>query len=139
MKKINHLEEGEELQLDFQKLKKVAAGDNVIPAIVQDIETKEVLLLGYVNQAALTNTLNEKVATLWSTSRNTLWIKGKTSGDMLDMVEVRVNCEQNSLLYLVKKRTDGACHTKNSEGQARPTCYYRRIDNDKLSFISDEI
>ena len=64
---------------------------------------------------------------LWSTSRNELWHKGATSGDTLDLVEVRVNCEQNSLLYRVRPTTGGACHTTGPDGRARPGCYYRRL------------
>src|SRR5687768_9815745 len=66
-------------------------------------------------------------AVLWSTSRDELWHKGATSGDVLDVVEVRVNCEQNSLLYRVIPRTGGACHTTGADGRARPACYYRRV------------
>ena len=63
----------------------------------------------------------------WSTSRNELWVKGKTSGDYLQLVEVRVNCEQNSLLYLVRPNAGGICHTKNEAGEPRD-CYYRTLD-----------
>jgi phosphoribosyl-AMP cyclohydrolase len=75
------------------------------------------------------------VAAFWSTSRDELWVKGATSGDTLELVEVRVNCEQNSLLYLVKPLGQGACHTKGADGQARPSCYYRRIKDGRLQFI----
>ncbi len=123
-----HLEEGSELLLDFEKLKKVTAtGHSVLPAVIQDVETKEVLLVGYVNREALDYALKNRVATMWSTSRNELWIKGATSGEYLDLVETRVNCEQNSLLYLVKVRGTGACHTKKKNGDPRYGCYYRRI------------
>merc|ERR1719330_425027 len=56
-----------------------------------------------------------------------LWIKGETSGDFLDLVEVRVNCEQNSLLYLVRPRRTGACHTRDASGLTRVSCYYRKL------------
>ena len=135
---MNHheLEEGHELALDFTKLKKVAdCGENLVPAVAQDASTGEVLIVGYANQLALETTLKEGMATFWSTSRNELWIKGKTSGDYLQLVEVRVNCEQNSLLYKVKPVGKGACHTKNENGSPRRGCYYRTIDNNnKLSF-----
>ena len=75
------------------------------------------------------------MATFWSTSRNELWIKGKTSGDYLEIVEVRVNCEQNSVLYRVRPKGQGACHTKDKDGVARSGCYYRIIEKDgALSF-----
>ena len=64
---------------------------------------------------------------LWSTSRNELWRKGGTSGDVLELAEIRVNCEQNSLLYLVRRTTGGACHTLLPSGSSRPGCFYRAI------------
>jgi phosphoribosyl-AMP cyclohydrolase len=130
------LEEGSELMLDFTKVTKVAqCGEAVLPVAVQDADTKEVLLLGYANKAAFDYTLEHGIATFWSTSRNELWIKGATSGDTLEIVEVRVNCEQNSLLYLVKPLGEGACHTKDGSGKARASCYYRRIRDGQLAPI----
>ncbi len=67
------------------------------------------------------------IATFWSTSRNELWIKGATSGNNFELKEIYVNCEQNSLLYLVLPKVDGICHTRNSKGEAR-NCYYRRVN-----------
>ena len=122
------LEEGRELHLDFDKLAKVAqTGVPVLPAVVQDARTGEVLIVAYVNQEALEYTLEQGVAAFWSTSRNELWVKGATSGDSLRLVEVRVNCEQNSLVYLVEPLGQGACHTKDAGGNTRVSCYYRRI------------
>jgi phosphoribosyl-AMP cyclohydrolase len=89
-------------------------------------------VVAYANQQALEKTLETGIATFWSTSRNELWIKGATSGDMLKIDEVRVNCEQNSLLYLVRMMGGGVCHTKDAEGKTRPTCYYRVIKGGKL-------
>ena len=131
------IEEGTVLQLDFTKLKKVAAcGADVLPAVAQDIDSGEVLILGYVNALAFETARREGMATFWSTSRNELWIKGKTSGDYLKIVEIRVNCEQNSLLYLVRPAGKGACHTKDKSGTARSGCYYRKINPDgSLSFV----
>jgi phosphoribosyl-AMP cyclohydrolase len=59
-----------------------------------------------------------------------LWRTGATSGDVLELAEIRVNCEQNSLLYLVRRTTGGACHTLAPSGSARPGCYYRAITED---------
>ena len=129
---MNHqeLEEGKKLNLDFTKLKKVAAcSEDIIPAVAQDADTGEVLIVGYANKLAFETTLKENMATFWSTSRNELWIKGKTSGDYLEIVEVCVNCEQNSLLYRVRPKGKGACHTKDSNGVSRAGCYYRVIKN----------
>eukprot|EP00933_Yihiella_yeosuensis_P031983 TRINITY_DN25569_c0_g1_i1.p1 TRINITY_DN25569_c0_g1~~TRINITY_DN25569_c0_g1_i1.p1 ORF type:complete len:190 (-),score=31.13 TRINITY_DN25569_c0_g1_i1:357-863(-) len=122
------LEEGREFRLDWQKLRKVnRCEDDVVPVVVQDADSKEVLIVAFANEKALLETFRQKVCVLWSTSRNQLWIKGATSGDVLDLVDVRVNCEQNSLLYLVRPRNTGACHTKGPDGISRPSCYYRRL------------
>jgi phosphoribosyl-AMP cyclohydrolase len=122
------LEEGTLLTLDFDKLRKIGdRGQTVVPVVLQHAETGEVLYLAYANAEALRETLARRQAVLWSTSRDELWHKGATSGDVLDLVEVRVNCEQNSLLYRVLPRTGGVCHTRDAEGQARPSCYYRRV------------
>ncbi len=129
------LEEGTSIQLDFGKLNRVAqTGHSVIPVAVQDVESKAVLLIGYANRKALDHALEHGVATFWSTSRNELWIKGATSGNMLELVDVRVNCEQNSLLYMVRLKGEGSCHTKEN-GRARYGCYYRSIDNGNLAFV----
>ena len=134
----NVLEEGTEIRLDFEKLSRVAkTGHPVIPAAVQDVDSKAVLLIGYVNKQALEHALEHRVATFWSTSRNELWIKGATSGDMLDLIDVRVNCEQNSLLYMVRLRGEGSCHTRVGD-RPRYGCYYRSIVNGKLEFVEPE-
>jgi phosphoribosyl-AMP cyclohydrolase len=125
------LEQGDVLNLDFKKLRKVAGCEaDVLPAIAQDVKTGELLIVGYANQLALDTARECGMATFWSTSRNELWIKGKTSGDYLKIEEIRVNCEQNSILYLVTPAGKGACHTKNQAGVARTGCYYRRLNTD---------
>ena len=136
----NELENGTQLSLDFKKLAKVAAcGEDLIPAVAQDANTGEVLIVGYVNALALETTLREGMATFWSSSRNELWIKGKTSGDYLEIVEIRVNCEQNSVLYRVKPKGQGACHVKDERGIARTGCYYRKITKERrLTFTVNE-
>ena len=121
---MNDLEEGAALTLDFAKLDSTTG---VIPCAVQDADTREVILIAYVNEAALHRAIETRSAVFWSTSRNELWEKGKTSGETFDLVEVRVNCEQNSLLYVVRPRRGGICHTKNAAGEPR-NCYYRRVD-----------
>ena len=129
----HELENGTQLSLDFKKLAKVAAcGEDLIPAVAQDANTGEVLIVGYVNALALETTLSEGMATFWSSSRNELWIKGKTSGDYLEIVEIRVNCEQNSVLYRVQPKGQGACHVKDERGIARTGCYYRKILNSNV-------
>jgi phosphoribosyl-AMP cyclohydrolase len=127
---MNALEEGTTPTLDFEKLRKVAERDqHVLPVVLQNADSGEVLYVGYANELALRETVATRRAVLWSTSRNELWRKGETSGDVLDLVEVRVNCEQNSLLYRVRPRAGGVCHTRGADGRSRPGCYYRRLDD----------
>jgi len=126
----SRLEEGTELQLDFDKLAKaVGQSPHIIPVAVQNADTSEVILVAYTNEQAFRHSVETRVATFWSTSRNELWIKGATSGNDFELVEIRVNCEQNSLLYLVRPKGSGICHTSNAQGEAR-NCYYRRLDPD---------
>jgi phosphoribosyl-AMP cyclohydrolase len=133
------LEEGSELLLDFGKLRKVAtASEAVLPVAVQDAETGQVIMIAYANRQALDHTLEHGMAAFWSTSRDELWVKGATSGDSLQIVDVRVNCEQNSLLYLVKPLGHGACHTRGPDGETRRSCYYRRIDDGRLAHVAEE-
>ena len=133
---MKEIEEGSDLQLDFTKLQKVAkTGLPVLPVVVQDADSLDVLLVAYSNQEAIEHSIKTGIATFWSTSRNELWIKGKISGDTLQLVDVRVNCEQNSLLYLVRMVGGGVCHTKDAHGKTRRTCYYRSLKNGKLSFL----
>jgi phosphoribosyl-AMP cyclohydrolase len=131
---MSDLEEGKGLRLDFHKLAKAAAAcPEVLPVAVQNADTGEVILVAYANELALRTALETRSAVFWSTSRNELWEKGKTSGETFDLVEVRVNCEQNSLLYRVRPRRGGICHNKNRAGEPR-NCYYRR-----LSFETGEL
>ena len=136
------LEEVDKIILDFFKLKNYFIRVDgkwemeIMPVVVQDIITKEVLILAYVNKEALAYSLANRVAAFWSTSRNELWIKGLTSGSYLKLIEIRVNCDQNSLLYLVEPvNNSGACHTKDKNGY-RAGCYYRRmLTNGKLEKV----
>ena len=98
------IEEGLEVALDFDKVGKIGrAGQQVVPVVLQDADSGEVIFLGYANELAYRETLARGSAVLWSTSRNELWHKGASSGDVLHLVDVRVNCEQNSLLYRVRQ------------------------------------
>lgn len=122
------IEEGLAFALDFNKLTAIAATEQaVVPVVLQHADSGDVLFVGYANRDALEATLSERRAVLWSTSRNELWRKGATSGDVLDLVEVRVNCEQNSLLYRVRPVGDGVCHTTGADGASRQSCYYRSV------------
>lgn len=121
------LEEGTTLQLDFDKLAKAAQCPGVLPVAVQNADTHEVILVAYINKLALDKTIATRTLVLWSTSRNELWEKGKTSGETFDVLEIRVNCEQNSLLMIVRPKRGGICHTKNKNGKPR-NCYYRKLN-----------
>ena len=123
------LEEGDVLALDFAKLARVSEAGAVLPCAVQRVDTGDIVLVAYVNEAALRAAVAGRSAVFWSTSRNELWEKGKTSGETFELIEVRVNCEQNSLVYRVRPKRGGICHTKNREGRPRD-CFYRRLDFD---------
>jgi phosphoribosyl-AMP cyclohydrolase len=110
-------------------------GSNLLPVVTQDYNTKEVLILSFVNKQAFDETVKSGYATYWSRSRNELWKKGLTSGDMLKVEEIRINCEQNSFLFLVTPQGKGACHAKKEDGNPHSSCYYRKIDSDTLTFI----
>ncbi len=123
------IEEGQTFQLDYDKLAKaVASSPGIIPVAVQNVDSGEVILVAYVNELALQRSLEVGEAVFWSTSRNELWHKGMESGNTFELLEVRVNCEQNSLLYRVRPRGGGMCHTRNASGQSRQGCYYRRLN-----------
>ena len=93
----------------------------LIPAIVQDIDTGEVLMLGYMNKESLRLTLSTGDAWFFSRSRQELWHKGETSGNFIKVVEIRKDCEDNSLL--VKARPMGpVCHTGNRN------CFFQTLD-----------
>lgn len=132
----DRIEESSQLEIDFSKLSKIGInGHMVIPVVVQDATSKEVLIVAYANDKAVAETFRLGEAVLYSTSRNELWHKGATSGDVLKVEEVRINCEQNSLLYLVTPKGQGACHTKDETGRSRSSCYYRVVeDNTRLRY-----
>ena len=94
------------------------APDGLVPAVVQDPDTKDVLMLGFMNRAALEKTLREGRVTFWTRSRQTLWTKGETSGHTLNFAALRVNCNDDSLLVLARP-VGATCHT------GHPTCYFR--------------
>ena len=93
----------------------------LVPVIVQDINTKEVLMLAYANREALKKTLETGYAHYWSRSRKKIWMKGETSGNIQRVVEVRIDCDGDAILYLVEQK-GVACHTGNY------TCFYRRLN-----------
>ena len=90
----------------------------LIPAIAQDVETGDVLMLAWMNAEALALTLDSGEAVYWSRSRNALWRKGETSGNTQRLVDVRLDCDGDTLLLSVEQRRVGACHT------GRRTCFF---------------
>jgi phosphoribosyl-AMP cyclohydrolase len=126
-------EHTKDLLLDFG-----ADGRTLLPVVTQDAVTKEVLILAFANREAFEETRRSGYATFWSRSRNELWKKGLTSGDLLRVEEIRVNCEQSSLVYLVTPQGKGACHAKRPDGLPYRSCYYRRLEADgSLSLVDD--
>lgn len=119
-----------EVMLDFGN-----DGNSLIPVVTQDYKTKEVLILAYVNRKAFEESISSGYATYFSRSRKEIWKKGSTSGDYLRVEEIRINCEQNSLLFLVTPEGKGVCHAKNPDGLPYGTCYYRKINNSELEFV----
>jgi phosphoribosyl-ATP pyrophosphohydrolase/phosphoribosyl-AMP cyclohydrolase len=95
--------------------------DGLVPAVVQDSENNAVLMLGFMNREALRKTLTEGKVTFWQRSRQKLWTKGDTSGNVLVFQSLRVNCNEDSLLVLARP-VGATCHT------GHPTCYYRQFN-----------
>lgn len=126
-------EHTKELLLDFGP-----DGRTLLPVVTQDARTKDVLILAFVNREAFEETRRSGFATYWSRSRSELWKKGLTSGDMLKVEEIRINCEQNSLVYLVTPQGKGACHAKQPDGLPYKSCYYRRIEPDGTLSLVEE-
>ena len=118
------LEETDILRPQFDKR------GGLLPVVVQDYQSYQVLMVGYVNELALQQSLDRKMATFWSTSRNALWTKGETSGDYLRLHEARIDCDQDAVLFLVERMGGGVCHTKDATGHARSSCFYRRVNSD---------
>lgn len=94
--------------------------NGLIPAIVQDISTKDVLMLAFMNAESLLKTIETGETWFWSRSRRELWHKGETSGNTQKVVEIRYDCDDDALLVLVEP-TGPACHT------GKQTCFYRKI------------
>ena len=103
--------------MDYSKL------DGLIPAVIQDSDTSEVLMVGFMNEVALAETQRTGYATFFSRTRNKLWMKGETSGNTLEVVEILVDCDDDTVLLKVKRQGDGnVCHT------GERTCFYRRLN-----------
>ena len=111
------------MELAFEKL------GGLIPGVVQDHQTGEVLMLGYLNSEALEQTQRTGEVHFFSRSRNRLWKKGETSGHVLRVREVRVDCDADALLFLVEPFGPGVCH----EGYR--SCFFRSLESDGRSTV----
>ncbi len=114
------------MELAFEKL------GGLIPGIVQDHETGDVLMLGYVNSEALEQTQRTGEVHFFSRSRNRLWKKGETSGHVLRVREVRVDCDADALLFLVEPVGPGVCH------EGYQSCFFRSLEADGSSLVIAE-
>ncbi|MBQ2073779.1 MAG: bifunctional phosphoribosyl-AMP cyclohydrolase/phosphoribosyl-ATP diphosphatase HisIE [Bacteroidaceae bacterium] len=112
------------MTIDFEK------GQGLVPAIIQDAETKTVLMLGYMNKEAYQKTVETGRVTFWSRTRNTLWTKGETSGNFLNVVEIKNDCDQDTLL--IKVHPDGpTCH------KGTDTCWGEKNESNPLLFLTE--
>jgi phosphoribosyl-AMP cyclohydrolase len=112
-----------ETELDFSKFK------GLVPAIVQDFETGEVLMLAFMNKEAWELTLSTGRATYFSRSRQKIWIKGETSGRVQMVREIRIDCDNDSVLLKIKQVGNAACHT------GYKSCFHKQIENGSIKII----
>ncbi len=112
------------MKIDFEKM------NGLVPAIIQDAQTGVVLMLGYMNEEAYKKTLETGKVTFWSRTRQTLWTKGETSGNWLNVVEILNDCDQDTLL--IKVRPEGpVCHT------GADTCWNEKNEKNPLLFLTE--
>jgi phosphoribosyl-AMP cyclohydrolase len=109
------------IELDFNK------SDGLIPAIVQDCRTQQVLMLAFMNKEAWEKTLSTGKATYFSRSRQTLWVKGETSGNVQWVREVRIDCDNDAILLKVDQVGAAACHT------GYESCFHKKVENGAVS------
>jgi phosphoribosyl-AMP cyclohydrolase len=115
------------MELNFEK------GGGLLPAIVQDFETNEVLMLAYVNRESFDKTMETGKATYWSRSRNTLWVKGETSGNLQLVREIRIDCDSDTVLFKVEQKGEAACHT------GYRSCFFRAVKDGKTEIVGEKI
>jgi len=109
------------MKIDFEK------GNGLVPVIVQEEETGDVLMLAYMNKEAYQKTLETGKATFWSRSRQKLWLKGQTSGHVQEVKKIYIDCDEDTILLKVHQVGGAACHTGHR------SCFYRMMD-DKREF-----
>jgi len=115
------------IEMDFKK------GDGLIPVIIQDASTHEVLMLGYMNQEAWEETLRTKKASFWSRSRKKLWIKGETSGHFQEIEEIYLDCDGDTVLLRVHQIGGAACHT------GFRSCFHHRYEKGEWTISGEKI
>jgi len=113
------------LKLDFSKL------GGLVPAIAQDYQTGEVLMLGFMNQEAWEETLKTGMATYYSRTRKTLWKKGETSGNVQIVKEIKVDCDDDTVLLKIEQKGGITCHT------GERTCFFRNVDKESKEAVKD--
>jgi len=106
--------------------------DGLVPAIAQDAETGDVLMMAWMNREALTLTRETGQAVYWSRSRQKLWFKGEQSGHSQEVAEIRIDCDADVLLLRIRQKGGISCHT------GRRRCFFRVLDNDEWR-IDEEI
>lgn len=111
------------ITLDFNKT------GGLIPAIVQDYESGEILMLAYMNPESWEATLSTRKATYWSRSRQELWVKGMTSGNVQHVKEIRIDCDDDTILLKVEQVGGAACHTGHR------SCFFKRVENGNIKII----
>jgi phosphoribosyl-AMP cyclohydrolase len=110
-----------------------AKGDDLVPVIVQDAETKEVLMLAYMNRQSWEATVQTGKATYWSRSRQKLWLKGETSGHFQLIKAIFIDCDDDTILLQVKQLGEAACHTGHK------SCFYRKLDGGDFVIVGEKI
>jgi len=115
------------VEIDFKK------GEGLIPVIIQDAASNEVLMLGYMNKESWEKTLETKNATFWSRSRNKLWIKGETSGHVQEVKELYLDCDGDTVLLKVNQVGGAACHTGHR------SCFHHRHEKGGWEMFGERI
>ena len=115
------------IELNFKKM------GGLIPAVVQDYKTGEVLMLAFMNQAAWEATLSTGKATYYSRTRQELWIKGKTSGNMQIVKEIRIDCDDDTVVLKVDRVGGAACHTGHK------SCFYKKVEDGSIRIVGKPI
>lgn len=115
------------IEPDFDK------GDGLVPAIVQDAETGDVLMMAYMNRESWAATLKTGQATYWSRSRQKLWLKGESSGNVQNIKAIFIDCDNDTILLQVRQIGEAACHT------GYKSCFYRKFNGEDFVAVGEKI